>query len=249
MREMIDYDEIARDYGLHRQVHPEVLKTLLKISHIKRDSKVLEIGCGTGNYINAIHKATQARCWGIDPSDNMLKRTPQQSPQITFEKGQVETLQFEDNFFDFVFSVDVIHHLENVVLYFSEIFRVLKPDGQICTVTDSEDIIRNRRPLAFYFPETISVDLQRYPSIIVLRKRMEDTGFRKIQQIQVEFTYELTDIQAYRDKAFSCLRLISPEAYQKGLTRMENDITQGIISGNSQYLLLFGKKPGRIVFI
>ena len=161
----------------------------------------------------------------------------------------MEALQFEDSFFDLIFSVDVIHHLEQIPPYFSEIFRILKPGGLICTVTDSDDTIRNRRPLAFYFPETISVDLQRYPSILLLRKRMEDAGFRHIQQIRVEFPYELTDIQAYKDKAYSCLHLISPDAFQKGLARMETDLAQGSIPGNSRYLLLFGKKPERVVFL
>jgi len=246
---MINYDKLAPDYKRHRQVHPEVLNTLVKISQLKTKSRVLEVGCGTGNYINTLHKATHATCWGIDPSVQMLKQAKEQSPQVTFEQSQAETLPYEDGFFDFVFSVDVIHHLNDVVSYLSEVFRILRAGGLICTVTDSEDIIRNRRPLAFYFPETITVDLHRYPSILVLRKRMENTGFRNIQQTQVGFTYELTDIQAYRDKAFSCLHLISPEAYKQGLTRMEDDFTHGPIPANSHYLLLLGRKPEQIVYL
>ena len=246
---MFDYDELAQEYGQHRRVHPEVLKTLLSTSQVNRNSKVLEVGCGTGNYIRAIHKATGASSWGIDPSEEMLTEAKTQSQEISFEQGQAPALNFEDNFFNFVFSVDVIHHLEQIPPYFSEIFRILKPGGLICTVTDSDEIIRNRRPLAFYFPETIAVDLERYPSTILLRKRMEDTGFRNIQQIRVEFPYELTDIQAYKDKAYSCLHLISDESYQHGLNRMETDLAQGPIQGNSLYLLLFGKKPDRIVYM
>jgi ubiquinone/menaquinone biosynthesis C-methylase UbiE len=246
---MIDYDELAQNYKQHRRIHPHVLKKLMQISQLKISSKVLEIGCGTGNYINAIHKATHAACWGIDPSTQMLKEAKEQSPQITFERGHAEALPFERNFFDLVFSVDVLHHLDDLVKYFSEVFRILRPSGLICSVTDSEDIIRNRRPLAFYFPETISVDLQRYPSILVLRKRMENAGFRNLQQFPVEFLHQLTDIQAYRDKAFSCLRLISSEAYQKGIARMETDLRQGPIPANSRYLLLFGKKPEQILFV
>ncbi len=246
---MFDYDELAQEYGQHRRVHPEVLKTLLTTSQVHHKSKILEVGCGTGNYITAVFEATGATSWGIDPSLEMLTEAQQQSPKITFEQGHAESLQFEDNFFDLVFSVDVIHHLEQIPPYFSEIFRILKPGGLICTVTDSDDIIRNRRPLAFYFPETISVDLQRYPSILLLRKRMEDTGFRNIQQIRVEFPHEITDIQAYKDKAYSCLHLISTDAFQIGLVRMETDLAQGAIPGNSRYLLLFGKKPERVVFL
>ncbi len=246
---MIDYDELAQEYGLHRRVHSEVLKSLIQTSQVTQNSKVLEVGCGTGNYIGALHKVTNAASWGIDSSQQMITQAIQHSPQVTFKEGIAENLEFDENTFDCVFSVDVIHHLENVVPYFTEIFRVLKPGGHISTVTDSEEIIRNRRPLAFYFPETISVDLNRYPSTLALRKRMGDAGFQKIQQVQVELSFELTDIQAYRDKVFSCLHLISSEAFRNGLARMEEDLTRGPIQANSRYLLIFGQKPDRIVFM
>ncbi|MFX1342822.1 MAG: class I SAM-dependent methyltransferase [Promethearchaeota archaeon] len=218
-------------------------------SKITNKSQVLEIGCGTGTYSIAIQQQVPMNCWAIDPSEEMLKVATSQSPTITFLQGRAETLNFEDNFFDFVFSVDVIHHIEDIIPYFTEGFRVLKPGGKICTVTDSEEIIQNRRPLAFYFPETIEVDLKRYHSIYVLRSRMQQAGFRDIQHNQVEFPYEITDIQAYRDKIFSCLQLISTESYQKGLSRMEQDLLDGPIKCNSRYSLLWGTKKARIVYV
>jgi ubiquinone/menaquinone biosynthesis C-methylase UbiE len=246
---MVNYDELAHEYQQHRQVHSEVLKQLINISEVRRDSTILEVGCGTGNYINAFHSATGAQSWGIDPSEQMLDHAKQQFPNIVFNQGLASSLEFEESFFDFVFSVDVVHHLEDVIPYFSEVFRILKPGGRICTVTDSEEIIRTRRPLAYYFPDTITVDLERYPSLLVLRKRMEDIGFRKIKQIQVEHSYELADIQAYREKAFSCLHLISPEAFQAGLARLEEDLAKGPIPANSRYVLLFGHKPTQVVYL
>ncbi|TRO54828.1 methyltransferase domain-containing protein [Candidatus Bathyarchaeota archaeon] len=246
---MVNYDELAQDYQRHRQVHPEVLKQLIATSEVRRDSTVLEVGCGTGNYIHAFHSATDAKSWGVDASEQMLTQAKHQSPDIVFSQGLASSLQFGEAFFDFVFSVDLVQHLEDIIPYFSEVFRILKPGGRICTVTDSEEIIRTRRPLAFYFPDTITVDIERYPSLLVLRKRMGDAGFQNIKQIQAEFSYELRDIEAYRTKAFSCLHLISPEAFQAGLTRLEGDLAQGPIPANSRYVLLFGHKPTQIVYL
>ncbi|MFX1475966.1 MAG: hypothetical protein ACFFCO_10900, partial [Promethearchaeota archaeon] len=67
-------------------------------------------------------------------------------------------------------------------------------------------------------------------------------GFVKLAETTVEFTYLLTDIQAYKDKAFSCLHLISKEAFQRGIAEMEQDLEAGPIQCTPRYLLLWGTK-------
>ncbi len=239
---MINYDKIALEYARHRQVHPEVLRSLLLTSGVGSASKVLEVGCGTGNYIIALEALAGCSCWGIDPSEQMLSRARERSIKINFELGKAERIDFRRDFFDLVFSVDVIHHVGNRLEYFREAYRVLRAGGKVCTVTDSEWIIRHRQPLAFYFPETVESELGRYPRIAELREVMEQVGFGEITENTVEFAYQLTDIQAYRDKAFSALLLIPEEAFQKGIERMERDLRTGPFQCMSRYLLLWGTK-------
>ena len=146
------------------------------------------------------------------------------------------------DFFDLVFSVDVIHHVDIRLAYFREAYRVLRAGRKVCTVTDSEWIIRHRQPLAIYFPETVEIELDRYPRIAELREVMERVGFSEMTEDTVEFAYQLTDIQAYRDKAFSALLLIPEAAFQRGIERMEQDLRTGPIQCASRYLLLWGTK-------
>jgi len=239
---MINYNKIASEYARHRQVHPEVLRSLFSTSGVGSASKVLEVGCGTGNYIVVLESLAGCSCWGIDPSEQMLSKARERSRKINFQLGVAERLDFPQDFFDLVFSVDVIHHMGNRHEYFQEACRVLKAGGKVCTVTDSEWIIRHRQPLAVYFPETVEVELSRYPRIAELRKLMERVGFGGITENTVEFSYQLTDIQAYRDKAFSSLHLIPEEAFQKGIKRMKRDLSTGPIQCISRYLLLWGTK-------
>jgi len=239
---MIDYDKIALEYVQHRQVHPEVLKSLFLTSGIGTISKVLEVGCGTGNYIVALESLTGCSCWGIDPSEQMLSKARKRSERISFQLGKAEKLDFPQNFFDFVFSADVIHHVSNIMNYFQEAYRVLKRGRKLCTVTDSEWIIRNRQPLAVYFPETVEADLRRYPSIPKLKDYMKQVGFDTITEIIVEFTYQLTDAQPYRDKAFSSLHIIPEKAFQRGIKHMKQDLNIEPIKCVSRYMLLWGTK-------
>ena len=238
----IDYDKIAAEYAQHRQVHPKVLQSLLEISGVASASRVLEVGCGTGNYIFAVESLTGCVCWGIDPSEQMLSRARERSEKIRFQLGRAEELNFSPGFFDLVFSVDVIHHLGDRPAYFREAHRVLRAGGKICTVTDSKRIIRHRQPLSVYFPESVAVELARYPRIAQLRQFMERARFSEIVENTVEFPYQLADIQAYRDKAFSSLHLIPEAAFQRGIGRMEQDLSSGPIPCVSRYLLLWGAK-------
>lgn len=57
-----------------------------------------------------------------------------------------------------------------------------------------------------------------------------------------ECEHQLIYIQAYRDKAFSSLHLISEAAFQRGIQRMERDLCSEPISGVSRYLLLWARK-------
>jgi ubiquinone/menaquinone biosynthesis C-methylase UbiE len=239
---VIDYDQIALEYARHRKVHPQVLRGLLVESGIDGQSRVLEVGCGTGNYIVAVESAVGCSCWGIDPSPEMLAEASARPGSVTFKVGRAERLPFPAGFFDLVFSVDVIHHLDDTAAYFGEVRRVLKPGGHVCTVTDSEWIIRHREPLAAYFPETVGADLARYPQVKELRHRMGEAGFGEISERTVEFPYLLTDAQAYRDKAFSSLHLISEEAWKRGLARLERDLQSGPIRCVSRYVLLWGTR-------
>ena len=238
----IDYDKIASEYARNRRVHPEVLRDLLLSSGISKASRVLEVGCGTGNYITSLEASTGCLCWGIDPSQEMLSKAKATSEIVDFQLGKAERLSFSTGFFDLVFSVDVIHHVDNRLAYFREAYRVLKAGGKVCTGTDSEDIIRHRQPLSIYFPETVEVDLKRYPRITELRDIMKGLGSNQISENTVEFVYQLEEVRAYRDKAFSCLHLIPEEAFKRGIERMKKDLRAGSIPAVSRYLLLWGTK-------
>ncbi len=196
-----------------------------------------------GNYIAALQSATGCAAWGVDPSAGMLATAGERCRCVTFRLGDAETLDFAAERFDLLFSVDVAHHLTDHAAHFREAHRVLTPGGHICTVTDSAQIIREREPLATYFPETVRVDLERYPRIPWLREIMQGQGFHDIQQMAVEFAYSLHSVEAYSDRTFSCLHLIPDKAFERGLRRMEKDMHAEGIQCTARYLLLWGTRP------
>ncbi len=136
----------------------------------------------------------------------------------------------------------MIHHLRDRAAAFGEAFRVLRDGARMATATDSEWIIRNREPLARYFPETIEVELARYPSIEQLQIEMTRAGFVQLSEELVEHAYELIDSAPFREKVFSTLLYLSNEAFTRGLARLETDLSRGPIPCVSRYTLLWGHK-------
>jgi SAM-dependent methyltransferase len=239
----LDYDRLADDYARHRRLHPGVLANLIERGDLTSESRVLEVGCGTGNYISAIFERLGCACGGLDPSVAMLATARDQAPGSAFLQGRAEALPFDNASIDLIFSVDVIHHVGDRAGFYREAGRVLTPGGRICTATDSEDDIARRRPLSSHFPETVEVELRRYPRIGDLHGEMSDAGFVDISDARVELGYELSDVQPYRDRAFSSLHLIGEDAFAAGLVRLEADLRSGPIAALSLYTLVWGQKP------
>lgn len=241
----ISYDKLAEDYARHRGAHPNVLGRLADFCRAPSPARVLEVGCGTGNYVAALAETTSAQCTGLDPSTKMLEAARKKSAAVSWLQGSAERLPFPAARFDFVYSVDVIHHVHDRRAFFSETFRVLADGGWVVTATDSEEIIRQRVPLSRYFPETIEAELQRYPKAGEIPQLLSACGFQKLSAEVVEFAYALSDSAPFERKTFSSLHLIPEGAFNKGLARLKQDLQAGPVACVSRYVLYAARKPSR----
>jgi ubiquinone/menaquinone biosynthesis C-methylase UbiE len=241
----LNYDQADDEYAAHRQVHAGVFRDLCEQGRLRLGSSVLEVGCGTGNYVRALAERFGCAAHGLDPSVGMLAHACAQPERVAWVQGRAEALSFADEAFDLVFSVDVIHHVADRATFYRQIARVLRPGGRLCTVTDSAEIIRHREILSGYFPETVEIELARYPRINQLEAWMAAAGLVPFGRVTVEAPYQITCSQPFRDRAYSSLHLISEEAWQTGLARLERDLARGPVRGTARYACLWGCRPGQ----
>ncbi|MCZ7669236.1 MAG: class I SAM-dependent methyltransferase [Chloroflexi bacterium] len=89
---------------------------------------LLDNGCGLGTYLDAFAPFTPHR-FGLElEHGRALKALPTAAGIV---EGVGETLPFPANTFDFIFSNEVIEHVQDDGRYAAEMVRVVKPGGRI----------------------------------------------------------------------------------------------------------------------
>ena len=115
---------------------------LLHKSGLTPSMKVLDLGCGNGIVSNQLSKLLKdGEVVGMDRSDelfNLASRKYLDVPNLSFVKGDVYALPFQNESFDFVYARFLFQHLVDPLKALLEIKRVLKPEG-VVSLIDVDD--------------------------------------------------------------------------------------------------------------
>jgi len=98
-----------------------------------KNKMVLDVGCGPG-WLSVNYALGGAHVFAIDLTAKAVKLTKKhlryKNVSAHVREGNVENLDFSDNFFDLVVSSGVLHHTPNTYKGFTECYRVLKTGGK-----------------------------------------------------------------------------------------------------------------------
>jgi ubiquinone/menaquinone biosynthesis C-methylase UbiE len=112
---------------LTRKLFEDRLKFAASFVSISNESVILDVGCNDGRFLKIIQTLNNScNCWGIDLRSTVDKI---KINNCKFRVADVRKLPFDDNYFDIVFALDMLEHVENVEIGIKEIHRVLKPGG------------------------------------------------------------------------------------------------------------------------
>ena len=124
------YDIHATDFSKSRfRIWPGVKNFL---DSLPSNSKVLDIGCGNGKNMKY---REDIQMYGIEYSQALTDICIQKGLSVI--QGNALNLPFEDNSFDAVIMIAVIHHIEPILHHkvLNEIQRILIPGGK-CLITN-----------------------------------------------------------------------------------------------------------------
>ncbi len=131
---------------------------------IKKGDNVLDLGSGAGNdcfVVRAIVGET-GKVTGLDFVDAMLAKANENNKKlgytnIEFIKGDIEEMPSPENKFDVVVSNCVLNLVPDKNKAFTEIMRVLKPNGHFCV---SDVVIKGK------LPERLRKDAEMYAGCV-----------------------------------------------------------------------------------
>ena len=87
----VNYDRAAGEYAAHRRVHGGVFRELSERAGLGPASRVLEVGCGTGNYASALTGRYRMAAYGLDPSAGMLLHACAHPESVIWLQGRAES--------------------------------------------------------------------------------------------------------------------------------------------------------------
>ena len=90
---------------------------------IDKNSKILDLGTGTGNFLIMMNSLGYKNLTGVDISDEQIKIAKSLSPDINFVKANlIEYLENNKDKYDLISLIDVLEHFErNEAYYFLQL--------------------------------------------------------------------------------------------------------------------------------
>lgn len=97
---------------------------------IGKDKIAADFGCGTGRWSKYFHEKVGAIA-AIDPSDAVLSAANvlKGIENVFLYKASIDNLPFADNYFDFGFSLGVLHHIPDTQKAMNACIKKIKPGG------------------------------------------------------------------------------------------------------------------------
>lgn len=120
----------------------EINKIIKDIHQPKEEIRILDMGCGSGEFIDFLRLNTGCKCYGVDISEERVEISRSKFPDVDFSVGSLESTNFKDGEFDVIISTQAIEHLfdDELKTTFDEMHRLLTKKEGSCLQLDLKRI-------------------------------------------------------------------------------------------------------------
>jgi SAM-dependent methyltransferase len=238
----VEYDQVApgydRRYG--RGGMPGIAGALRRATVAAGAQRALEVGCGTGHWLPAFGAQ---RVLGADRSLGMLGRAAAKGEprgagtsapaRPVLLAAEANALPFADGSFDLIACVNALHHFGDARRFLERTVTLLRPGGALVVIGLDPGTGRDRWYLYDYFPETLPLDLERYPAHAAMRRWMTGLG---LERVTTRAAQRIEGVQrgeaVFQDPILhrygtSQLTLLDDDAFERGMQRIRDAVDRG----------------------
>jgi SAM-dependent methyltransferase len=229
-RPKLDFNKLAGTY--HQRYADNKLDgieaALLDLARSRSVERVLEVGCGTGRWIESL-RITGAAVFGADASTGMIEQGARRLGPQRLIAATANRLPFDQEYFDLIFAVNAVHHFDDAQDFIRQARYLLRPNGVLALVGIDPRSIR-RRYYYEHFEGAWGLDIARYPSFgelvdCMIRAGLNDVEMRVVDRYSIDFTgKEILDDPFLVKESNSLLALLDDKVYRAGLQRIESAI-------------------------
>jgi ubiquinone/menaquinone biosynthesis C-methylase UbiE len=257
------YDSHSLSYNQTRKADTYILKRIYELIDPKKGDRILDIGCGTGNYTIALHQLGLDMI-GIDPSSGMLEKARSRNAQVEWIQGKAEKIPVANSSLDKIIGTLTLHHWSDLTISFSELHRVLKPGGKIVLFSSTPKQMTGYW-LNHYFPKMMQDSMDQMPGLEYISKAMKKGGLMRITSEKYFIKDDLEDMFLYSGKhrpdlylnaefrsGSSSFSILSEKKdIEEGLKKLQDDIISHKISSiiksyeneHGDYIFIIAEKP------
>lgn len=148
------------------------------------NSKVLDIGCGDGRFINYLSRAGLESV-GIEFSIEALKKAKERNLSVCLADGHF--LPFRDETFDIITCIEVLEHIFNYADVLAEMKRVCKKQGKMILVVPNFMRLVNRYLMVVGLYPDMPEHIHHF-TFTSFKQTLEQNGL-KIEDLSGDFVY------------------------------------------------------------
>jgi ubiquinone/menaquinone biosynthesis C-methylase UbiE len=227
----VNYEHIAPVFDRRYQEndYAGIERSLLEFVGSPPCKDVLEVGCGTGHWLEVLANAGY-RAVGLEPARKMLEVAGSRLTDSVLVQGRAEALPWSESAFDRIVCINAFHQFSEQEKFIQQARRILRPGGGILISGLDPHTGLDRWWIYDYFPRVIEIDRERYPPAHKIQAMMLQNGFVECRTVETLHMPIRQPARYALEKGLlaktstSQLIVLTDEEYNRGMNQLLRDI-------------------------
>lgn len=142
-----EWNAANRERGLSEISQDQRDLTLAWLERLgRKDLNIIEVGCGAGWLCPALEAFGQVTA--TDLSEEVLERAQKRVPGVRFVPGDFMALDFRDEGFDVVVTLEMLAHIADQPAFVAKLARLLRTNGALILATQNRPVLERMNDVA-----------------------------------------------------------------------------------------------------